>query len=545
MAPPRRAFSEDPELEAVLSGGSFAEDPELDAALGGGGKVIQLPVQQIEGEGRDWVTQLTDTLWPQSERSGAQQRQRADLDQASQHFADMATPKGMASKGAAYLANPLLSIAGGSGVMGNALASGASAGLNEYAADPNHDPLDALLAAGGGAALGGTASAIGAGAGALRNRARMGAFNATNDDLRTIGQTPQQFSDMTDRLGANNAIIPQSRTGKLARVDDVLSRSGQAEDAAIAAADQAGVGANRDWGGEIARDIDLNADRVRTGGSGQRDAIMSAMRSTADAAEAHPMDSLQELRRYKTARAGEAYTGPLGGLAESAAGKASLAAADSAGQHLDISMRQAGPELNAQFEGASRDFSDGKILEELLLRRQNRTQYGSAVADAGAATAGAVLTGGNPLGAGAGVLARRVAAPYAADAAANMMGGVAGAANTVAEASPYASGALGEWFGQKGVRMEQPPPSQQSAQPPTPAQLSATSRGNLTGKAAEQLLQSDPAALGKWAPEFAKAAQAGTVDQLVVKLVQNDPEFRTGPYLRLQALTSPQSGGVR
>jgi type IV secretory pathway TrbL component len=146
-----------------------------------------------------------------------------------------------------------------------------------------------------------------------------------------------------------------------------------------------------------------------------------------------------------------------------------------------------------------------------------------------------MMTGGNPLGAGAGVLARRVAAPYAADARANLAGGIAGGANTVAEASPVAAGALGQWFAAKGVRMDQPPP--------TPEQAAASSRGNLTGKAAEELLQTDPNALGRWAPEFAKAAQTGSIDQLIVKLVQNDPEFRTGPYLRLQSMTAP--GGAR
>jgi len=548
MAPPRRQMLDMDgmdEVAAALGGGSDEDDgsgdDEVISALNGAqapqqGKVITLPTQRIEGDpnASPWYEQLQDSIWPYSEQEAAQQRQRGEMAQAAQHYEDLATPTGMASKGASYLASPLLSVAGGSTVAGNAAASGVKAGLDEYAADPNHDPLDALVSAGSSAVAGGGITALGKGLGAIGNRARMAAFNANDDDLVELGMNPQEFNDMTSRLGANNTVLPMSRTGKMERVQQSLASSGQAQAAAIREADRLGVGANRDWGGEIARDIDTNADLVRTGGSPQREAIINQMAKASNAAEAHPMQSLEELRRYKTARAGEAYTNSFGGLDESAAGKATLAAADSAGQHLDRSMQMAGPAIDARYSQANNDFADGKVLEEMLLRKQQRA---SPLPDAAAATVGALATGGNPLGAGAGVLARRVAAPYAADATANLAVGLAGGASAAGAASPFAAGAIGQWLGQKGVRMEQTPQ--------TPEQVSQNTRGNLGGRAAEQLLQSEPQALGKWTPDFQRAQQEGSIDALITRLVQDSPEFRNGPYVRIQAMTAPGGGGMR
>jgi hypothetical protein len=92
-----------------------------------------------------------------------------------------------------------------------------------------------------------------------------------------------------------------------------------------------------------------------------------------------------------------------------------------------------------------------------------------------------------------------------------------------ANPNPDQHQALRDWFQQKGVRMEDVP--QQS-------------RGNLLGNAAQQLLQTDPQSLGQYQQQIADAAGKGqeALNALIVKL-ETDPQFRTGPMLKMQALT--------
>lgn len=79
------------------------------------------------------------------------------------------------------------------------------------------------------------------------------------------------------------------------------------------------------------------------------------------------------------------------------------------------------------------------------------------------------------------------------------------------------------WLASKGVSLDNVP--QQS-------------RGNQLGAAAQQLLQTDPAAFGQYQQQFAQAAQQGTtaLNQLIIKL-EREQDFRTGPLLRLQHMT--------
>lgn len=514
MAPPRRKLSPEDELGELIAGpGDLSPDDELqgliagDSAVGSAapsGKVITLPTQNITAyeDKEPWVAEMLG------------QRDKAFTAMGGRHPAEA-----MAEAG--FQTHPLIRGAGVAANMGDAFVkSGIERGARSY--DRGDDWLDVLKegALGGveSAGLAGGLSLLGKGAGAVRNRARMSAFGADDQALHELDMSPQQFNDWTDELGMNNAVVPMSRAGKLKRTRALLNRSGPELSAAIQEAQDMGIGQNRDWGGEIARDLDTTADQVWVGGAGSREEVVHQMQKAAGAAnDATNLNSLQDLRRFKTARAGEAYKNARGALNESAASKASLAAADSSGQLLDSSMQQAGPGIDARFQQANSEFADGKVLEEMLLQKQGMGMMGNGIADAAAATAGAIATGGNPYGAGAGVLARRAAAPFAADATANLANAAQGASQGAARATPAAVSAL------------------------TPQQSTGAGRGNRDGDAAFDLLQSDPQALGRWAPEIEQAAASGELDRLLSRL-KRDPEFRTGPLLRIQQLTA---GGMR
>lgn len=94
-----------------------------------------------------------------------------------------------------------------------------------------------------------------------------------------------------------------------------------------------------------------------------------------------------------------------------------------------------------------------------------------------------------------------------------------GALGAAAAQNPSISG----WLQSKGVSLENVP--QQS-------------RGNQLGDAAQRLLQTEPQALGQYQQQFQQAAQQGTtaLNQLIIKL-EREPDFRTGPMLRLQHMT--------
>lgn len=515
--------------EADQGGGDLAkliaEDNAQTAAPRGGGAVYSEPDPSMKVDDRSWIAKARDE--DDAANGGVNPIER---------FAQAAVGAG----GSLPVGQGLGRIGS---MVGNVASGGAQAGLAAYRDDPDHDVFHALLEGGKGAlasaalAGGGQMSSLaGQGAQAVGNRARMAATNATTDDLRALGMSPQQFSDMTDRAGLNNKFLPVSRAGKLGRADAFADAAGQRQAAEIGAADQAGIGQHRDWGGEIARDVDQNADNVRAGGSGQRGPIMSQMRNVADAADAHPMNSLADLRAYKTARGSEAYANNLGGINESAAGKAALAGHDSASQHLDQAMSQAGPESFGRYQQANQDFGDASTLQELLSRKP---QQANLIGDVAAGTIGTLASGGNPMGVAGGIAARRIAAPYAADMTANVAQGAGrgmqGAGSAMTQASPLAGQAMQQWMGQKGVRMDQPPPSSEAA--------SQNSNGGRLGDVAAKALQQNPQALGQYAQQFQDAMNEGpdAVNALVGKL-DSDPAWRQGPKQQLLQMTGTNSG---
>lgn len=526
--PRRKELSFEDEAAEVLGGGGTANDSDFDAEAAG---VLQQPSAAApEGEPPGVFEQFLQTVFPH--RSEAEARANplgiGDDSRAAAAAWQSAADHPYRALGGQLLSQAAPALVPGNGVL-SAAATGELAGAaDHYSRSEDGSVWDALVgglpaaAVGGAVALGGKAlGAIGKGTQWLADRARMASLGATADDVAEAGMTPREFSQRSDELGLNNRVLPMSREAKLERAGAALDDAGARQAAAIAEADAAGVGANRDWGGEIARDIDANADNVWRGGSGQRGQIVGAMQRAASAAEDHPMESLADLRRYKTARSGEAYTNALGGLDESAAGKAALAAADSAGQHLDQSMYQAGPELYGQYTGANRDYGDAAMFEELL--QQSRPQ--NPVADAAAAIGGTAISGGNPLGGVAGWAARRAVAPYAIDASANLGNalapGLQGAGSAVSGASVPASMSRAAMSG-----------AQQQEQ------LQNDSRGHLQPDAVSMVLERNPQALGKYAPELAEAKKNGNLGAAIYRLQMKDPFFAKNILPQIQGLTT-------
>lgn len=396
----------------------------------------------------------------------------------------------------------------GLGAMGRYVANvgqGALAGgLQHYRDDPDHSILEALIAAKdaglASAALGATGATT-AGAGGILGkgaaRARQAAFGATKDDLNALGVTPEEFAQRTDELGLNNTLRPMDPADKRARIQEVLADRGAKHDAAIAAADAQNPLAGRDVNGEIARDIEQNADRVWTGRSNQREGIVNAMGKTANAVEqGDPIDSLAELARYRTQQGGQAF-GKFGTLPEAASGRGALAAYDSADQLLHEGMRASGDANYQLFTSADNDFHDAKLLEELTQQGPPSNPWRRPI---GAAVGAAVgMAAGGPIGAGIGAGVADLTRGYQPDMAANLMklgaGGLQGAGNAMQAAAP-AAGSMQEQL----------------------TQVQGQSRGQMQPQIVESLLDSNPQALGPYAQPLMQARKDGTLNQKLTQL---------------------------
>lgn len=517
MGDPRKKSStfEDEALDALNSAGDQTLEAEASQALGAAperspdaiGHGESMPTQNIEGDSSPLAELLRIRDQDTAANGGVNPIERAA--QAAVGAGGDFVTKGLGPMGR---------------YAGDVIAGGAQSGLQHYRDDPDHSVLDALVAGGEGAlgtaglglagrGVSGTGGIVGAGA----DRARAAAFGAGKDELQALGVTPRELARRTDELGLNNRFIPMDRADKRTAIQGVLSDRGQLQRDAIANADRAGVGANRDWGSEIASDVDANADRVRAGGSGQRGPIMSQMRNVADAAEAHPMESLADLREYKTGRGSEAFK-PLGGLQESAAGKAALSGYDSASQHLDQQMSMSGDANYRQFTSADNDFHDAKLLEELTKQPQASNPLRRAVGASIGAGVGAAM--GGPAGGIAGAAISDMTRGYQADAAANIMsplaGGMQGAGNAMSAAAPGGAASATEQL--------------QRAQ--------NESRGDLQADAVRQVLKQNPNALGKYGQQLSAAEQEGTLGALLYKLsMSNDPEWKQQVLPQLQGMT--------
>lgn len=378
------------------------------------------------------------------------------------------------------------------------------------AKDAAMDPLNLALA-GGGAALRGGSSLLQGGS----NRARAAAFGATKDDLNALGVTPEEFAARTDELGLNNRFVPMDPADKRARIQEVLADRGAKHDASIAAADAQNPLAGRDVNGEIARDIEQNADRVWTGRSNQREGIVNAMGKTANAVEqGDPIDSLAELARYRTQQGGQAF-GKFGTLPEAASGRGALAAYDSADQLLHEGMRASGDANYQLFTSADADFHDAKLLEELTNQAPPSNPWRRPI---GAAVGAAVgMAAGGPIGAGIGAGVADLTRGYQPDMAANLM-------------KLGASGA--DAMGQVAQRVGAPAAAEQLTQ------VQSQSRGQMQPQIVESLLDSNPQALGPYAQQLMQARKDGTLNQKLTQLRNTDDVWQRQFLPQLQQMSA-------
>lgn len=218
---------------------------------------------------------------------------------------------------------------------------------------------------------------------------------------------------------------------------------------------------------------------------------------------------------------------------------------------MEQGANRASPGLGTQWNQAKTQEGNARLLADASASALDRTPARSPLdwKDAAPMAAGAKLgtSVGGPIGgaiggaAGYGVgrmLAGRGQSTIAAIQGARQSMNRAGAAiappiqaaGNMLQQSGAASATLTEprttvqdWLAAKGVSVENVP--QQS-------------RGNQLGAAAQQLLQTEPQAFGQYQQQFQQAAQQGTtaLNQLIIKL-EREPDFRTGPMLRLQHMT--------
>jgi hypothetical protein len=560
MGDPARKKTFEEELQDALgnapssdSGGAPSFDDELQQALAPSprssdaiGHGESMPVQQIEGDTPDVIQQALDLL--------------RDHPQNPNDPALRLGPMGMMLGGAPAMANEaaplaaravqdgggaLLKILRGAGGIAKSTAEGGvygGANVSVAAQDRGADP-DAVLAemingAGQGAALGGGASVLGAAASgvgkgldAVAARARSASLGATGKDLQKLGMTPAELAAVSDRLGVNNRVLPMSTAQKLARVQGAGETAGQSIGNAIGAADEAGVGQHRDWGGEVARDLYQQADDKMLGQLGDDPRRGAALSEVARGAGNQDVGSLEQLRQLKTGYEKAAYTNSLGGTDESMMGEAHRAAADSARGYLHGAMRQAGPELNQPFMQGNQDFGDSKMLEELLQNKQARDITNSGfglnrrtVGDAVGAGVGAAM--GGPAGAIAGVGVNELTRPFQADALANMSSLGAGASSGLGAGMQGSAGAIGG--------------TSQGVDDPR-AQMQQTieqGRGDLLPDVVGQVLLKNPSMLGKYSAELADAKADGTLPGVIMRLKRTDPEFTKTVLPMLQQMTS-------
>jgi hypothetical protein len=229
---------------------------------------------------------------------------------------------------------------------------------------------------------------------------------------------------------------------------------------------------------------------------------------------------------------------------QSAASSAHEAAAEQLRNSLSNVMAQASPETNAAFVGSTKPY--GQAAD--VMRYGN--EAGSSVSPAmslglGAAGYGLGSMVGHPylgamLGAGAGSQAVRQAGTDAAASATQLTGaGMSGLGN------------MANWITQGGATGPMVAAMNQGQLPSSSGQ--AADSGNTPGQqlsqitadaqptkypaAVQQLLRSDPGALGSYTQQFQDVLNAGDMQDLIDRLSVTDPQFRSTVLPKIQQLS--------
>jgi hypothetical protein len=408
-------------------------------------------------------------------------------------------------------------------------------------ADPN-TPIGqrALLAAGGGAVAAG-ASLVGAGvargAGWLGSKVAQGA-QAVADRARNIGwgmpataleefgaqrglapnAALRTFVSEGEQIAPPNAILPKGPGSYQPQFAAGQQRAGQQVGQSMADAQAEGIAQmDPNARGTLLRRLDAEGDKAMYSGV-DREPYANALARQGQAVQRGPaFNTPQDLRAAKT-RFGESAYGSSPDVGEAASKQAADFARGTVRDQLNDYMGQASPQIGQAFNQANQRYGVAATLNDATTSRASAINTGAGGGIGGQGFVGRMMNmvpGGSLI---------PDAAANAGRGIQNAAGGFGATARGAADlAGPAANSGISGWLQSKGVSLENVP--QQS-------------RGNQLGDAAQRLLQTEPQALGQYQQQFQQAAQQGStaINQLIIKL-ERDPDFRTGPMLRLQHMT--------
>lgn len=401
--------------------------------------------------------------------------------------------------------------------------------------------LAGLASAGVAGAVSGGAKLVGAGASAISSGARSVADRARNMGWGTPKDALEEFASQRglapndalrtfvgegEKIAPPNAITPRSPGSYQPQFAAGQQDAGQRIGQSIADAQAEGVASmDPNARSTLLRRFDTERDAAMTSGV-NREAYANALGKESEAVMRGPgFSTPQDLRQAKTAFGQNAY-GSDPSIGEAASAQAADFGRSTVRDQLNDYMGQASPEIGQAFNQANRDYGVSSTLANATGARANaiNTGAGGGIGTGLVGQLGKMIPGGSLIPDAAANAGRAVqGATGAVGDAATGFGDNAPIGAMAGQQMGDKSAALRDWFQQKGVRIEDVP--QQS-------------RGNLLGNAAQQLLQTDPQSLGQWQQEIADAAGKGqeALNAVIVKL-ETDPQFRTGPMLKMQALT--------
>lgn len=398
----------------------------------------------------------------------------------------------------------------------------------------------ALLAVGGGAAagaltlgaagaargLGWIGSKVAQGAQTVADRARNIGWGTPSGALEEFGaqrglspnDALRTFVSEGEQIAPPNAVLPKGPGGYQPQFAAGQQRAGQQVGQSMADAQAEGIAQmDPNAQGTLLRRLDAEANNAMTAGV-DREPYANALVRQGQAVQRGPaFNTPQDLRAAKT-RFGDSAYGSSPEVGEAASKQAADFARGTVRDQLNDYMGQASPEIAQAFDQSNKAYGVASTLNDATTSRANAINTGAGGGIGGHGFVGRMMNmipGGSLIpdaAANAGRGVQNVAAVFGA--------GARGAADA---AGPAANSGISGWLQSKGVSLENVP--QQS-------------RGNQLGDAAQQLLQTEPQALGQYQQQFQQAAQQGTsaLNQLIIKL-EREPDFRTGPMLRLQHMT--------
>lgn len=428
----------------------------------------------------------------------------------------MASPIGLEGRAATGLGR--IAMQGANGAM-----QGAARGAGDASSDEDLK-TQALKALAGGAAGGGVGATLGAAGealGAIAPVARRFAMGGTAKDYGDIVKREgtragidyieKDLGKIPEQQGLTNTLWPQSKAGLAKRAatrieEDVGPKVGES---LVRAESEIPAGAidKQAVMGPLQREADALDNAARPGSRQYDQTIMQAARA--------PFETPTDVAKLKRAYEKESYAeGAIGGSRESRYATAQKSGADATRAHLSDVMNSADPVTAAQFEKASRDFADTKLVEHMAA---NATKYDFAAPLAGAAGGGFLgyETGHDARSTLEGAAGGALAGRYGADLTAN-----------VARLGERATPALARLGGQLASK----------ANPASAQDAAGETRGHLIPQAIQDALRENK--LGPYSDDFARAAIAKEPGALGVAFsrLSNDPQF--APYKRmLQEMT--------